>query len=129
MLTNPQRPLNSSMPSLKVGTLPAAPMRSRTEGEGIARTGAPKNIASAPIKPGMKSQTRPDGVHSWLHGQAAPLQDESEPPLKTSERKIPLHPATTDKQRATVHPIANDPNEILTDAQHLGRRPRPAEKA
>jgi len=124
MLTNPQRKLNSSMPRLNVGTLPAASQRAASGGDdNIARSGAPKRTVDAPIKPGMTRQTSGD-LHPYLHGQA--VQDEPNVPLKTYETKIPLHPATTPKQRATVHPIANDPGEILRDAARLAR---PVEKA
>jgi hypothetical protein len=134
MERNPQRPLNSASPmkSLNVGTLPAAPQRAAlSSGEGMARTGAPKRTPTelAPAAPGMRSRILPS--HDYLHGSpAAPLNDESEPPLKSYEKAIPLHPSTTPAQRATVHPIANDPGEILRDAVRLGRpQPKPAEKA
>jgi len=116
------------MKNLNVGTLPAAPQRAASaEGEGIARTGAPKRTVDAPISPGMRSRIAPS--HEFLHG--APLDDEKEPPLKSYERKIPLHPATPPRIAAQVHPIANDPNEILADAAALARRPKPkpAERA
>lgn len=129
MQQNPQRRRNSSMPRLNVGTLPAAPQRSASGGDhNIARSGAEKRIVDAPNHPNAKRQTSGE-LHPWLHSQ--PLSDESEPPLKSYERKIPVHPGMTDKQRATVHPIANDPGEILRDAAALARRPKPkpAEKA
>jgi hypothetical protein len=127
MERNPQPKLNSSMPRLNVGTLPAAPQRAAFSGEGIARTGAPKNIADVPLHPNAVRQTRGD-LHPWLHSQPAPLQDESESPLKHSERAISVHGGMTDRQRATID-RSNDPGEILRDAAALRRRPKPAEKA
>lgn len=123
MQKNPQRPLNSASPmkTLNVGTLPAAPQRPAPgEGEGMARTGAPKNIAeAAPVLPGQRSRTVGE-PHPYLHGQT--VQDEPNVPLKTYEQKIPLHPSTTSKQRAALHPVANDPHAILQDAANLGRK-------
>jgi hypothetical protein len=115
------RRLNSAMKTLNVGTLPAAPARSRTEGEGIARTGAPKHIADAAPVPGQRSRIGPSHAAYTGPGQVA-LDDENEPPIKNHTRAIPLHPATTPKQRAAVHPVANDPNVILQDAANLGRK-------
>jgi hypothetical protein len=91
----------------------------------IARDGAPKTPTVAQPVPGQVRQTTPS--HEWKHG--APLDDEKEPPIKSHERPIPVHPGTTPKQRAAIHPVANDPKVILTDAANLGRKPRPAEKA
>jgi len=122
MLKNPQRPLNSASPmkSLNVGTLPAAPPRAASSN--IARAGAEKHIADAPTTPGMVRQT-PDSFYTGP-GQTK-LDDEKEPPLKSSERAIQLHPATTPAQRATID-ASNDPGAILRDAARLGR---PGEKA
>lgn len=120
MLKNPQRPLNSASPmkSLNVGTLPAAPVRSRTEGEGIARAGAPKRTVDAPIKPGMTRQSSGE-PHPYLHGVT--VQDEPNAPLKSYEQKIPVHPGMTDEQRAKID-ASNDPNAILQNAANLGRK-------
>ncbi len=122
MNKNPQRPLNSSglMKSLAVGSLPAAPARTRTEGEGIARTGAPKHIVDAPPVPGQRSRIGPSHEAFTGVGQTA-LDDEKELPLKSHAKEPPLHPATPARVAAKVHPVANDPNVILKDAASLGR--------
>src|SRR4051812_49018515 len=87
----------------------------------LARDGGAKNIADAPIKPGMTRQTHGD-LHPYLHGQSV----DDEPMQKTYEKVTALHPATTPKQAAGVHPVRNDPSVILNDAANLGR---PGQKA
>jgi hypothetical protein len=87
----------------------------------IARQGHPKRIVEAQPVPGQVRQTK-GGLHPYLHGQAAPLDDEKEPPLKSHEKRIPLHPSTPKRIADAVHPIANDPGEILRDAANLGRK-------
>lgn len=123
-----QRPLNAAMKTLIVGTLPAAPKRAALSGDdNIARSGAPKRTVDAPISPGMKRQTSGE-LHPYLHGVT--VEDEPNVPLKSHERAIPLHPSTPARVAAAVHPVANDPGEILRDAARLGRpQPKPAEKA
>jgi len=124
MERNPQRPLNSAMKNLNVGTLPAAPQRAASSGDhNISRDGAEKRTVAAPIKPGMTRQT-PDSFYTGP-GQTA-LEDEPNLPIKSHEKAIPLHPATPSRVAEQVHPIANDPGEILRDAARLGR---PAQKA
>lgn len=112
MKNNVQRPLNSSRP---------APGRAALGGlgtEGIARTGAPKNLtAPAPVI-GQKRATSGE-PHPYHHGQT--VQGGANVPPKSHESSIPLHPATTDKQRAGVHPVSNDPDAILREASCLGR--------
>lgn len=126
-MINPQRKLNSSMPSLKVGTLPAAPPRPvhTDHSDQVGRDGrVQKRTVDAPPVPGMKSQSRPDGLHPWLHSQPAPLQDEPNLPLKSHEKTIPFHDGMTDQQ---IVKVANNPtsSQILHDAANLGR-PRKA---
>ena len=119
-----QRPLNSAsnatkpMVSLNVGTLPAAPIRSRIEGEGIARDGAEKITPAAPVKPGMARRTTGE-MSPHIHSQT--VNDEPNVPFKSYE-KIPVHPGMTAKQRAAIDPYANDPAEILANASRLGRK-------
>src|SRR6185437_11759287 len=123
MQKNPQRPLNSASPmkTLNVGTLPAAPQRPAPGGEyNIARHGAPKNIADALPVPGQRSRIGASHAAYTGPGQAT-LDDEPNLPLKDHAKAIPLHPSTTPKQRAAVHPVANDPNAILQDAANVGR--------
>jgi hypothetical protein len=110
-----QRKLCSSMPALKVGTLPAAPVRSRTEGEGIARTGAPKNIQDTPAVPGMRSRIAPS--HEFLHG--APLDDTPNTPTKSYEKPIPVHDGMSNQHE--IDPIADSAKKILEDAARLGK--------
>jgi hypothetical protein len=100
MLKSPQRPLNSS------------------SDHNIARSGAPKRVQEVipPAAPNMKRQTAPS--HEFLHG--APVDDEADKRLKTYETKIPVHPGMTEKQRAALHPIADNPSEILREASNLG---------
>jgi hypothetical protein len=121
MKNNPQRPLNSASPmkSLNiVNVIPPAPVRSRTQGEGIAHTGAPKNIPDAPTMPGQKRRTSGE-LHPYLHGQ--PLNDEAETPMKHSQIVAPPAHGTTAKQRAE-HASGPSGNQILTDAGNLGRK-------
>jgi hypothetical protein len=126
MLKNPQRPLNTSYPTnpmgaLKVGSLPAAPPRPAPGSDGnIARAGAPKHIVDAQPVPGQKRQSG-DGVYTGP-GQTYSLDDEKELPIKSHAKSIPVHPGMTDKQRAKIHPVVNDPNAILNDAANLGRK-------
>jgi hypothetical protein len=75
----------------------------------LARDGAQKNIKAAPITPGMKRQTTGE-LHPYLHGQCV----EDEPLQKTYESPATVHPATTAKQRAAVHP--NGAADILSGA-------------
>ena len=104
----PPRKLNSSTP------------------EGIARAGAPKRIVDAPPVPGQKRQT-PDSVFTGP-GQTK-LDDEPNLPIKSHAKPIPVHDGMTSKQRAAIHPVANDPGEILADAARLGRKSSPPERA
>jgi hypothetical protein len=85
------------------------------------RNGSPKVTTEAQPVPGMRSRTARS--HDYLHG--APLDDEREPPLKTYEQKIPLHPSTPARVAAAVGP-SNDPAAILTEASRLGRPPEKA---
>jgi hypothetical protein len=100
------RKFNSSQPS---------------QGEGFARTGAPKNIPDAPISPGMKRQTSGE-LHPYLHGQ--PLNDEAETPMKSYGVVAPVAHGMTDKQRAD-HASGPSGNEVMLDAASLGRRSKP----
>lgn len=111
MQKNPQRRLNSSTPKPTI-----------TDPPNIARDGsvAKKALNPTPIKDGMKSQTRPGGVHPWLHGQAAPLDDEPNLPLKSHEKPIPWHDGMTDKQVIGVVNSATS-GQVLHDAARLGR--------
>jgi hypothetical protein len=114
------RKFNSSHPmaKLNVGTLPAAPARTITSGEGLARTGAPKDIRDAPVSPGMKRQTAPSA--SYLHGAPA-IDDEKEQPIKTSERAIPpAYGMKSDPLRGEHKDGLG--NAILKDASNLGRK-------
>jgi hypothetical protein len=92
----------------------------------VARDGAPKNIPDAPIKPGMKRQTSGE-LAAYHHGVS--VDDTPNVPLKSYEKPIPVHAAMTDKQRANIHPVANDPHAILQDAANLGRRAPAGQKA
>jgi len=83
------------------------------------RNGAAKRTVEAQPVPGQRRQTSGE-LAAYHHGQA--LNDEPNVPLKTYEQKIPVHPGMTDKQRAAIHPVANDPHAILQDAANLGRK-------
>ena len=52
----------------------------------IARTGMDKIFADVPTAFGMKSQTRPGGVHPTLHGQA--INDEVDDKLHMTGRNV-----------------------------------------
>ncbi len=82
-----------------------------TDKPNIAREGAEKKLTTPAIAHGQKRQTAPS--HDWLHG--APIDDEPNTPLapKSYESRVPIHPGMTNKQRAAIHPVANDPSEIL----------------
>lgn len=96
--------------------------RKLNEAYNIARGGAPKRTVDAQPVPGMVRQTKGElGCH---HGIT--VDDAPNVPLKTYEQKISVHSGMTDKQRAAVHPVANDPKAILSDAARLGRPPEKA---
>jgi hypothetical protein len=67
-----QRPLNSATP------------------KNIARDGAPKNSALAPVVTGQKRQTAGD-VHPFLHGQA--MDDSAPTKAAHSGKSAPVHPS------------------------------------
>ncbi|SRR6266404_5227122 len=103
----PQRPLNSSAPK-----------------PNIARDGAPKATVDAPVKAGMVRQTKGD-LHPFLHGQAAPLDDEPNLPIKSHEKPIGFHTGMTDKQIiGTVNSATA--GQVLHEAARLGRPPEKA---
>jgi hypothetical protein len=83
------------------------------------RNGAAKVTAVAQPVPGQKRQT-PDAVFTGP-GQSA-LDDEPNLPMKHHQVMAPIHPGMTDKQRAKIDPVANDPSVILNDAAALGRK-------
>jgi hypothetical protein len=105
-----QRKLNSSAPK------PGMVDQTATN---ISRDGAAKNIVEAPPAHGMKSQSRSDGVHPHLHGEA---QNDSVP-VKTydASKPVPVHPGMTDRQRAE-HAAGPPANAILKEAGTLGRK-------
>jgi hypothetical protein len=110
------RKLNSSHPMSKLtpGTLPSAPPRPRTEGEGIARIGASKHIVDAAPVPGMKRQSAPS--HEFLHG--APINGE---PLQTTyENTAPIHPAMTSRKDRGQQ-VEGQGSAVLIEASNLGR--------
>jgi hypothetical protein len=86
-----------------------------------------ETTATIPVSPGMKRQTKGE---IGFHGGVA-VDDLPNVGLKSYEKPIPIHSGMTAAQRDEVHPYANSAKEILTDAQHLGKRkrPAPAEKA
>lgn len=105
-----QRPLNSTYDA-KIGRDP------RRE----------KTIVEAAPSWGAKRRTIGE---IGFHGGVA-VDDLPNVGLKSYEKPIPIHSGMTSAQRDEVHPYANSAKEILTDAQHLGKRkrPAPAEKA
>lgn len=85
--------------------------------EGMARDGAPKRLTDPAIAPGMKRATS-GGLHPYLHGQA--VNDKALEKSWSGKGNVPVHPGMTSKQKASVHPIANDGNAILQEAATLG---------
>jgi hypothetical protein len=55
----------------------------------LARDGRAKRTHVPEIAWGMKSQSRPDGVHPFLHGQA--LSDETADKLSQGGHTVPVH--------------------------------------
>jgi hypothetical protein len=100
IMQNPQRPLNSAL--------------------NIARDGAPKRVVEAQTVPGQKRQTKGE-PHPYHHGVS--IDDTPNLPIKAHTKSIPVHSGMTEAQKAKLHPIANDPSEILRDASNLGRKP------
>lgn len=136
MKNNPQRPLNSfanPMKSLNVGELPAAPPRpALTEGEGLARTGAPKNIAEPAIGPTMRNRSA-SGATSPLDGKPdhAGVQPLDDTPLQKNwagKGNVPTHPGMNtdwksnldDRFRGKHDPLEG--NRVLAEAARLGRK-------
>jgi hypothetical protein len=116
------RKLNSSYPMNKLspGTLPAAsPRPAPTGDENIARAGAPKRapVDAVPV-PGQKPQSG-DGVYTGP-GQK-PVDDEREPPMKSSERVAPVAFGMSDAQRKS-HAESPSGNAVLVEAANLGRK-------
>jgi hypothetical protein len=106
-----QRRLNSSMP--KAAT--PAPIVDK-----IGRDGrVDKHLVEAQPVVGQVRQTKGD-LHPWLHGQAAPLDDEPNLPIKSHEKPIGFSHGVTDKQ---IIETANNPTagQILKDAAKLGK--------
>ncbi len=56
--------------------------------------------------------------HPYIHGQT---MDDAPNTVKSYEGSIPVHPGMSEASKAAVHPVANDPKEVLRDAQNLGR--------
>jgi hypothetical protein len=94
MFKNPQRPLNTSL----------HPRDGRTQTE---------------FAPVINHRSRTAHGPGVITGNA----HEDEPLEKTySGKSVPVHPGMTDKQRAAVHPVANDPKMVLAEASNLGRK-------
>ena len=84
----------------------------------IGRDGrVPKHseVTQPAIAFGMKSQTRPDGVHPWLHGQA-----ENDP----ADDKLHVGKSIPDgygmRRRTAGEPLTG--HDVLTAAGHLSRK-------
>ncbi len=89
---NTQRPLNSQF--------------------NLARAGSPKKLTDPAIAHGQKRQTKGE-LHPYLHGQSV---DDEPNTTKSYEdcKPVPVHSGMTNRQKAAIHPVANDPSEILS---------------
>jgi hypothetical protein len=68
----------------------------------------------------MVRQTKGD-LHEFLHGQAAPLNDEPNLPIKSHTKPIKTHPGMNDQTRGEFENSTPSAKEVLQDAANLGR--------
>jgi hypothetical protein len=105
---NPMQKLNSPKAPLSVAQQEA--------GEGMARTGAPKNIVEAPPVYGMKRATV-GPLAAYHHGVSV---DDEPNAVKSFTRETPLHSAHANNQTSADVPSVSA-KAVLTDAAKLGR--------
>lgn len=118
------RPLDSSHPmsKLNVGALPAAPARTRSQGEGVARSLTPNKPGHIndpiPTVPGQRRQTSGNVANSFHHGIAVDDEPNTTP---THEQGIRVHAAMSPRQVA-AHAKSPSANAVLTDAANMSRK-------
>jgi hypothetical protein len=101
-------------------TAMARAMRAPMTGEDMARSAsAPNNLHTPEIVKGQRRKTSGEPA-AFHHGVS--VDDTPNVPFKSHERPVKIHDGMTDKQRATVDPIGNNPGVILRDAENFGRK-------
>jgi hypothetical protein len=79
-----------------------------------ARNGAPKKLTVA--APVVGHRSRIGASHPYLHGVPA----QTNTPIKSHEKPIPVHAGMTPKQKAR-HEAISDPAGVFADATKLGK--------